>query len=325
MNRRQWLTLAGAAALGGLAGPARADAGYPKRPLRLLVPFLAGSAPDSTARVLAEGLRQRLGQPVVVENAAGAGGVIGAGMLKRAAPDGYTLGVLANTHVINVHTFRRPPYDPARDFTPIAALAGGPTVLAVPASAPYRSVADLVAALRRKPGGFSFGSGGKGSIAHLAVEMLLHQSGTRALHVPYKGATELVTAMLSGQTDFGMPVLGTAAQYLHNGQLRALAVSSPARSPYFPEVPTLAEALPPGFVIDNWSGLFAPAGLPAPLLQRLFAAVGQVQASGAFDTQLRATAGELRRSPSPAEFAALVAGDARRYGALMNEIGMEST
>jgi tripartite-type tricarboxylate transporter receptor subunit TctC len=227
--------------------------------------------------------------------------------------------------VINVHTYRHPPYDPARDFTAIGALAGGPTVLAVPASAPYRSARDLVAALRRAPGALSYGSGGKGSIAHLAVEMLLHQGGTRALHVPYKGATELVAAMLSGQTDFGMPVLGTAAQYLHNGQLRALAVSSSARSPYFPEVPTLAEALPPGFAIDNWSGLFAPAGLPAPLLQRIFAALGQVQASGAFDTQLRTSAGELRRSASPGEFNALVAAETRRYGALMREIGMDDS
>ena len=322
MNRRTWLAAASAAALSSVLAPARAAAPYPNRPIRLIVPFLAGSAPDNIARTLAAELGRQLGQPLVVENMPGAGGIIGAGALKRAAADGYTLGILANTHVINVHMYRNMPYDPAHDFTSIAAISGGPTALVVPADAPYKTAGDLIAAMKRAPGKLNYGSGGKGSIAHLAVETLLHQTGTEAVHIPYKGATEIITSMLSGQTQFGMPVLSTATQYLRNGQVRALAVSSSARSAYFPEVPTFAEAMPPGFVLDNWTGLFAPARLPAELTQRLFAAVSELQASGRLDAQIKANAGELRRSASPAQFNATVAADSARYGTLIRSIGM---
>lgn len=325
MNRREWLATAGAAALGSLVLPARAaapSANYPSRPIRLIVPFIAGSSPDNTARTLSAELGTKLGQPLVVENMPGAGGIIGASALRRAAPDGYTLGILANTHVINVHMYRKMPYDPARDFTPITALSGGPTALVVPASSPYKTAAELIAAMKKAPGKFNYGSGGKGSIAHLAVETMLHQTGCEAVHIPYKGAPEIVTAMLTGQTQFGMPVLGTATQYVRNGQIRVLAVTAAARSPFFPDVPTMAEALPPGFVIDNWSGLFAPANFPAELTQKLHAAVSALQSAGVFDAQLKANAGELRRSASPAQFGTMVARDNTRYGELMKSIGM---
>lgn len=322
MNRRNWLATAGAAALGSLLLPARAanaSSSYPNRPIRLIVPFIAGSTPDNVARTLSAELGKKFGQPLVVENMPGAGGIIGASALRRAAPDGYTLGILANTHVINVHMYRKMPYDPAQDFTPITALSGGPSALVVPLSSPYKTAAELIAAMKKAPGKFNYGSGGKGSIAHLAVETMLHQTGCDAVHIPYKGAPEIITAMLTGQTQFGMPVLGTATQYVRNNQVRGLAVTAAARSPFFPDVPTMAEALPPGFVIDNWSGLFAPANFPAELAQKLHAAVG---AAGVFDAQLKANAGELRRSASPAQFGTMVASDNARYGDLMKSIGM---
>ncbi len=322
MNRRSWLATASAAALSSIWTPLRAAAPFPNRPIRLIVPFMAGSAPDNIARALSAELGARLGQPLVVENMPGAGGIIGANALKRAAPDGYTLGILANTHVINVHMYRNMPYDPARDFTSIAAISGGPTALVVPVDAPYKTAGDLIAAMKHAPGKLNYGSGGKGSIAHLAVEAMLHQTGTQAVHIPYKGATEIITSMLSGQTQFGMPVLGTASQYLRNGQIRALAVSSAERSTFFPALPTFTEALPPGFVIDNWSGLFAPAHFPADLTQRLFAAVTEMQAAGRLDAQIKANAGELRRSASPAQFNGIVVADTARYGQLIRAIGM---
>ncbi|CAM3355385.1 tripartite tricarboxylate transporter substrate binding protein [Cupriavidus taiwanensis] len=325
MNRRNWLATAGAAALGSLLLPARAvraASPYPSRPIRLIVPFIAGSTPDNVARTLSAELGKKLGQPLVVENMPGAGGIIGAGALRRAAPDGYTLGILANSHVINVHMYRKMPYDPTHDFTPITALSGGPSALVVPMSSPYKSAAELVAAMKKEPGKFNYGSGGKGSIAHLAVETMLHQAGCEAVHIPYKGAPEILTSMLTGQTQFGMPVLGTATQYVRNNQVRVLAVTAAARSPYFPDVPTMAEALPPGFVIDNWSGLFAPANFPADLAQKLHAAVRALQSAGVFDAQLKANAGELRRSASPAQFGTMVASDNARYGDLMKSIGM---
>lgn len=325
MNRRNWLATAGAAALGSLLLPARAaiaSSAYPNRPIRLIVPFIAGSTPDNVARTLSAELGKKLGQPLVVENMPGAGGIIGASALRRAAPDGYTLGILANTHVINVHLYRKMPYDPAQDFTPITALSGGPTALVVPAASPYKTAAELIAAMKKAPGKFNYGSGGKGSIAHLAVETMLHQAGCDAVHIPYKGAPEIITAMLTGQTQFGMPVLGTATQYVRNGQIRVLAVTAAARSPFFPDVPTMAEALPPGFVMDNWSGLFAPASFPAEMTQKLHAAVSALQTAGVFDAQLKANAGELRRSATPAQFGTVVAGDNARYGKLMKSIGM---
>ena len=327
MNRRQWLATAGAAASaatlnGVMSRVASAAAPYPSRPIRLIVPFIAGTAPDATARSIAAELAPALGQPLVVENVGGAGGIIGARALKRAEPDGYTLGVLANQHVINVHLYREQPYDAVRDFTAISALSGGPVVLAVPSSSPYRTARELIDAMRRQPDGLNYGSGGKGSVSHLAVEMLFHQTRTRAVHIPYKGASEIVTAMMSGQTQFGMPVLATAVPFLRNGQIRALAVSSAARSIYFPDVPTLAESLPSGFVLDNWSGLFAPAGLPAPLTKKLFDAMAALQASGKLDTSVKANGGEIRKSASSAEFAHLVAAENSRYGKLIGEIGM---
>ncbi|WP_439669827.1 Tripartite-type tricarboxylate transporter, extracytoplasmic receptor component TctC [Cupriavidus necator] len=325
MNRRNWLATAGAAALGSLLLPARAasaSSSYPSRPIRLIVPFIAGSTPDNVARTLSAELGKKLGQPLVVENMPGAGGIIGASALRRAAPDGYTLGILANAHVINVHMYRKMPYDPIHDFTPITALSGGPSALVVPVSSPYKTAAELIAAMKKAPGKFNYGSGGKGSIAHLAVETMLHQTGCDAVHIPYKGAPEIITSMLTGQTQFGMPVLGTATQYVRNNQVRVLAVTAATRSPFFPDVPTMAEALPPGFVIDNWSGLFAPANFPAELTQKLHAAVGALQTAGVFDAQLKANAGELRRSASPAQFGTIVASDNARYGDLMKSIGM---
>jgi len=328
MNRRQWLATAGAAAgaaaLGGgmLSRVAVAAAPYPSRPIRLIVPFIAGTAPDSIARTISLELSPVLGQPLVVENIGGAGGIIGARALKRAEPDGYTLGILANQHVINVHLYREQPYDATKDFTAISALSGGPVVLAVPASSPYKTARELVDAMKKKPGALNYGSGGKGSVSHLAVESLLHQTHTEAVHIPYKGASEILTAMLSGQTQFGMPVLSTAAPFLRNGQIRALAVSSAARSIYFPDVPTLAEVVPPGFVLDNWSGLFAPAGLPTPMAKRLFDAVSALQASGKLDATMKANAGEIRKSDSPGQFTQMVAAENARYGKLIGEIGM---
>lgn len=327
MNRRQWLATAGAAvgatALGGTMGRvALAAAPYPSRPIRLIVPFIAGTSPDSIARTISAELAPVLGQPLVVENIGGAGGIIGARALKRAEPDGYTLGVLANQHVINVHLYKEPPYDAAKDFVAISALSGSAVVLAVPATSPIKTARDLIDAMKQRPGAMNYGSGGKGSVSHLAVESLLHQTHTKAVHIPYKGASEILTAMLSGQTQFGMPVLSTAAPFLRNGQIRALAVSSATRSVYFPDVPTLTEALPPGFVLDNWSGLFAPAGLPTPIAKRLFDAVAKLQASGKLNATMKANAGEIRKSDSPAQFTQMVAADDARYGRLIGEIGM---
>ena len=324
MNKRRFLQAAGGAAAALFAPHASwaADA-YPDRPIRMLVPFQPGSTPDIWARALGSALTARLGQPMVVENMPGAGGSIGASALKRATPDGHTLGLFANTQAITVHTFRTPPYDLAVDFVAISMLGGGASLLTVPASSPIRTAQDLIAALKAKPGGMAYGSGGNGSIAHLAVEQLLRDTGTTALHVPYKGAPDIVSSQLSGQTQFGMPILGTALTFVNNGKLRALAITSDKRSPSLPEVPTLAEALPPGFSLNSWSGVFAPARTPAPIVDRLSREIGAILRSGAMDELVKTMGSELRPDGSPAEFQNFVIAEDKRFGDLIRTIGLK--
>lgn len=321
MNRRSWLV----AAAGGLAlAPIRAVlAGtYPDRPIRMLVPFLAGSSPDLLARTLGTELGRRLGQAVVIENMPGAGGLIGTAALKRAAPDGYTIGLLANTQLISAYMQPKRPYDLAADFTPITSFSGGASVVVVNASSNIRTLHDLIARVRREPGKYNYASSGRGSIAHLAAEALLRQHHAKAVHVPYKGGPEIVTSILNGQVQFGIPVASTTLPYLRQGQLTALAVTTAGRSPLLLDVPTIREALPPGYVIDNWGGIFAPAGLPAPLLDTLFRHLHEIIATGTLDAYARNSGAEIRLSKSPSEFAAFVRAEDRQYARWIAEIGV---
>lgn len=324
MHKRHFLQAAGAAAAALIAPSAIWAAGtYPERPIRILVPFQPGSTPDIWARTIGSALTTRLGQPIVVENMPGAGGSIGASALKRAAPDGYTLGLFANTQAITVHTFSTPPYELTTDFVAISQLGGGPSLLTVPASSPIRTAKDLIAALKAKPGEMTYGSGGNGSIAHLAVEQLLRETGTKALHVPYKGAPDIVSSQLSGQTQFGIPVLGTALTFVKNGKLRALAITSEKRSSFLPDVPTLVEALPPGFLLNNWSGVFAPAKTPAPIVNRLNKEINAILRSGALDELAKGMGSDINTADSPAEFQKFVNAEDKRFGDLIKDIGLK--
>lgn len=323
MHRRQLLQ--GLAAAGAaLAVPAAVwAAGYPDKPVRLLVPFQPGSTPDLWARGMSSALAQKMGQAFVVENMPGAGGSIGAGALKRAAPDGYSLGLFANTQAITAHTFREAPYALAEDFVAIAPLGGGYSLLTVPASSPIRSADDLVAALKAKPGELPFGSGGNGSIAHLAVEQLLKQTGTRALHVPYKGAPDIVSSQLSGQTVFGMPIFGTALTYVKSGKLRALAITSAKRSPHLPDVPTLKEALPPGYELNSWAGVFAPAKTPKPITDRLYMEINALVRTGAFEELANRMGSEAMTVDSQQAFQDFVKSEDKRFDELVKLVGIK--
>ena len=321
MNRRSWLfTTAGALALPQLR-PAF-GAAYPDRPIRMIVPFLAGSSPDLLARTLGSELGNRLRQPVVVENMPGAGGLIGTLALKRAAPDGYTIGLMANTQLINSHMYPKKPFDLATDFTPITCFSGGASVVVVKSSSNIRSLRDLVERIRREPEKFNYASSGKGSIAHLAAEALLRQHEAKAVHVPYKGGPEIVTAILNGQVQFGIPVVSSTVPYLRSGQLTPLAVTTKARSPLLPDVPTITEALPPGYVIDNWGGIFAPAKMPAPVLALLFTHLHTIVSEGRLDALARNSGSEVRLSKSPSEFADFVRAEDRQYGKWIADIGV---
>ncbi|HEY9223430.1 MAG TPA: tripartite tricarboxylate transporter substrate-binding protein [Variovorax sp.] len=323
MQRRQLLqSLVGAAA--GLALPASSWAAeYPDKAVRLLVPFQPGSTPDIWARGIGSELAKRMGQAFVVENVPGAGGSIGASTVKRAPADGYTLGLFANTQAITAHTFKSPPYELTKDFVAIAPLGGGVSLLTVPAASPIHSGKELVAALKAKPGEMPFASGGNGSVAHLTVEQLLKQTGTKALHVPYKGSPDIISSQISGQTKFGMPIFGSALSFVKSGQLRALAITGDKRSPLLPDVPTLKEALPPGFVLSSWAGVFAPAQTPAPVVQRLFKEIDAGMRSGALNTLAEGMGSDIMTLDSQRAFQAFVNDEDQRFGALIKDVNVK--
>ncbi len=307
MRRRGLLALA---ATGGLAAPARAQAAWPARPVRLLVPFIPGSAPDVIARQIAERLTPALGQPVVIENRPGAGGNIGFEAGARAAPDGYTLMLGTNSLVINpALTSRRLGFDVLRDFAPITVVFGMPHLLIVGLDGP-RDVAGLLAALRA--GDRDYASGGNGSGAHLAAEMFKARAGVGATHVPFRGAPEIVNAVMGGQVAFGFPTLATATELVRAGRLRALAVTSAARNHALPEVPPLAETLP-GFDLVSWFALLAPAGTPAEVVVRVDAAVQAALADEGFRARVTAD-GSAALGIGPAAFPAFLRREAETWG-----------
>ena len=250
----------------------RAMAQGSARPIRLIVPYAAGGPIDVTARALAERVQPVLG-PVVIDNRPGAGGNLGADLVAKAAPDGLTIGIAAvATHAINPWLFARMPYDAARDFAPITQMLRVPNVLVMNAETAdrlsIRTLSDLIAYARANPGRLNYGSGGNGSAGHLAGEMFKRDAGIFAVHIPYNGGNPAQLALLSGQVDFNIDNLATAAANIRSGKLRALGVTTLQRSPALPDVPAINETLK-GFSIDTWWGLVAPAATPREVLERL--------------------------------------------------------
>ncbi|ODT33391.1 tripartite tricarboxylate transporter substrate binding protein [Hydrogenophaga sp. YM1] len=267
ISRRHAIALATTA----LALPAWAQA----RTTRIVVPFAAGGPIDVTARVLADAVKDSLGT-VIIENRPGAGGNIGVSQVAKAAPDGLTLGIATTaSHGINPWLFKQLPYDPAKDFAPVTQMLRVPNVLVMNAETAQRlniqSVRDLIRYGKANPGKLNYGSGGNGSAGHLAGELFKNQAGVFAVHIPYNGGNPAQLGLLSGQVDFNFDNLATAAANIRAGKLKALAVTTAQRSGVMPEVPTVAETLP-GFEIDTWWGLVAPAGTPADVVSQLNAA-----------------------------------------------------
>ena len=265
-TRRQVIAIATAALL---ATPALAQS---DKVTRIVVPFGAGGPIDQTARILAEAVKPTLGT-VIVENRPGAGGNIGVSAVAKAAPDGLTLGIATTaSHGINPWLFSKLPYDPLKDFAPVTQMLRVPNVLVMNAETAQRlyinTLADLLKYAKANPGKLNYGSGGNGSAGHLAGELLKSQAGIYAVHIPYNGGAPAQLGLLSGQVDFNIDNLATAAANIRAGKLRALAVTTAQRSSVLPEVPALAETLP-GFEIDTWWGLVAPAGTPADTVARL--------------------------------------------------------
>lgn len=281
MNRRSYLGGLLAAALLPAGAMAQAPAGdpaasYPTRSVRIVVPFAPGSATDTITRITAQLLTEALGQSFVVENLGGAGGVTGSAQVARAAPDGYTL-LAGSGAPLTVNPFLIPkmPYDPVRDFQPIIAAGDSPMVVAVKADAPYKSLGDLVAAAKAKPGGLTYGSGGNGSAAHIAAEVFKWKTGTDLVHVPYKGVAASVPDLAAGRLDALFSSYPSVQPLVASGALRVLAVAADKPSALVPGAPTAAQAGVKDYVLSTWNGLFAPAGTPRAIVDKLNAAVAK--------------------------------------------------
>jgi tripartite-type tricarboxylate transporter receptor subunit TctC len=324
IQRRTALWALGAAASGLTSGAALAQG----KNTRLVVPYPPGGPLDIAARLLAERVKDSLG-PVVVENRPGAGGNLGADLVAKAAADGQTLlmGAVA-THAINPWLYKKLPYDPLRDFTPITLVAQVPNVLVMNTETAQRlnitSMADLMAYAKKNPGRLNYGSGGNGSAGHLAGEMFKAQAGLFVVHIPYAGGPPAQLALLSGQVDFNFDNLAAASANILSGKLRALAVTTAQRSAALPDVPTVAQAGGgwglQAFDISTWFGLFAPAGLPAPLLQSLNKAFTEALASPEVKARLAGLMAQAAPT-TPEQFAAFVKREHAKYEGVVKASG----
>ena len=310
--------------LGALAAPlsARAQAEpYPSRPVRLIVPFAPGGPTDVMARVLSSGLTGALGQPVIVENRPGAGGNVGVAYAARVAPDGYALLVASTGFVVNPSLFRAPGYDPVRDFAPVTELGASPNVILAGAQSGIGSLAELVARAKARPGTLDLANPGTGSTPHLTAELLRLSAGIEFVQIPHNSAGLAVQSLLGGTTPVGVTALPPAQPHIKSGALRALAITSAARWPDLPEVPTMQELGYPGFVSETFQALLAPAGTPAPMLTRLEREALAVLADPVIRPRLQAAGFGLAGS-GPEALAARISREVPQWHALITRAGI---
>jgi tripartite-type tricarboxylate transporter receptor subunit TctC len=321
-SRRQALAAAVAACALLCVPAAQAQGKYPEKPVTLLVPFAAGSATDQLARALGQSITEQTKQAVVVDNKAGASGMMAAQAAARAAADGYTVLITTNTtHAANEHLYKKLPYDPVKDFAPVTGLAKGGQVLVVRADAPYKTVADLLARARKEPGKLSFGSGSSSS--RVAGEMFKQLSGTDILHVPYKSNPQAVTDLLGGQIDLMITDTATGVPQVKAGKLRALGYSTTKRSPLLPDVPTLAEAGVKGYDMGYWFAAYVPAATPQPVVARLNELLVTALKSAAAKSFFESTGAEPWTT-TPQELAKFQAEETQKWGRVIKAAGIEA-
>ena len=264
------------AALSLVAAAASAAQDWPTKPITLVVPYPPGGPTDIVARVVAQGLGDELKQTIIVDNRSGAGGNIGADMVAKAAPDGYTLLLATTAHAINMSLFKNLNYDTRKCFAPVSLLTSGPLVIVTRPDLPAGNVRELIALAKSTPGKLTFASSGNGQSTHLAAELFGAMAGVRMVHVPYRGSAPALTDVMGGQADIMFDTMLSSMPYVNGGKLKALAVTGAARSPAAPNVPTVAEAGLPGYEATAWNGLLAPAGTPASVVDRLNGALQKV-------------------------------------------------
>lgn len=303
-------------------GAARAQA-WPAKPVRVLVPFPPGGSTDIVARIVAQKVGERLGQPLTLENRGGAGGTIGTALIAKAPNDGYTIGVAStSTHVVAPAVYPKLEYDVVKDFAPVSLMAVTPYLLVVNPSVAVKDVKEFVAFAKARPGKVNYASAGVGSTTHLAMEMLKSSGGFFALHIPYNGNGPAGTAVIAGQVDALFGSLPALLPHAKSGKVRALAVGTPKRSPALPDVPTVAEAAYPGFDASLWLAIVAPAGTPAPIVERLHreivAVLGQPDVADALSK-----AGAEPATSTPAELEALIRDSLPKYAKVVQTAGVK--
>ena len=297
---------------------------YPSKPVRIIVPYTPGGSNDVLARLVAKHMQEALKQPFVVENKPGASGQIGAEAGAKAPADGYTLLVAPNdVMTVTPNLFPNGPYDPVNDFEPIGTLGSVPIVLVVNAASPYKSVDDLIAAARAKPGALSYASSGSGGPQHMSAELFGLMTGVKMVHVPYKGNAPALTDVLGGQIDVLFSPINSALPHIRSGKLRALAMASDKRVAALPEVPTLTEAGVAGYKSEIWIGLFAPARTPRDIVDRLSAEITRMQAQPDVKEQLAAQGIEPMLTP-PAQVSTMIRSDLARWQKVIRDTGVKA-
>ncbi len=312
--------LAAAAACALLPGLAAAQA-FPSKPITIIVPFAAGGTTDILARIIAQGMGAELGQSVVVDNRAGAGGNIGGQVAARAPADGYTLFMgTVGTHAINAALYKKMPFDPVKDFAPLTRVANVPNLLVANPAQPFKTVQELIAYAKANPGKVNFGSSGNGSSIHLSGELFKSMTKVDMQHVPYKGSAPAVTDLLGNQIAIMFDNMPSAIQHVRSGKLRAIAVTTAKRSTELPDVPTIAEAGVPGYEATSWFGMFAPAATPAPVVAQLNATLVKVLAQPDIKKKL-AEQGAEAAGETPAQFADFIQKESVKWGRVVKESG----
>jgi tripartite-type tricarboxylate transporter receptor subunit TctC len=311
-----WLTACAAAG----AHAAQPTGDYPARPIRFIVPYAPGGNGDIVSRIVAQRLSLALGQQVVIDNRAGAGGNLGAEIAAHAPPDGHTIVLGTNTHAINMSLYAKPGYDLIRDFAPIGLVSSAPMVLIVHPSLPVKSVKDLIAHAKRMPSKLNYATGGNGSSAHVITELFASLSGVELTHVAYKGAAQATTDLISGQVQVMFNATATALAHMQAGRVRGLAISTAARSPLAPGLPTVAESGLPGFEASIWQGLLAPARTPPAIVGRLHAEVTGVLGRAETKEQLGSQGVDAMPS-TPSEFAVYIRAEIAKWSKVVRSSG----
>jgi tripartite-type tricarboxylate transporter receptor subunit TctC len=318
----RWITLlAATVSLLAACGIARAQDAFPSRPVHVLVPFPPGGAVDIVARTLGDELSSRWGRAVVVENRPGAGGVVASEAAAKAAPDGYTLIIVATGHALNPHLYAKLPYDSFSDFTPLSLIGTSPNMLLVRADSPFKTLTDLIAAARERPGQLSYGHAGNGTSPHLAGELLKYMAKIDITPIPYKGGAPALTDLIGGHIPMTFNNIPESIAQIMAGTVRPLGVTTAMRSPVLPDVPTIAESGLPDFDTGVWWGLLGPGGLPRDLTAKLAKDCADAVNAPAVKARLLAL-GATPVGSSPAEFAALIRADYEKWGPVIKAAGI---